>query len=183
MLGIKPEIRQIREVIYARVSSSDQKGDLERQIEHLTRCCSAKGCRVVDVLSDVASGLKTDRGGLMKLSNYVVNKQRRDNIEEEAREYGVPVIYAHPKDISKLCPIHNAPIIYSNGSRMGKCSKGGGLRHRDVAACYNLLLKALQDDESYAPSPVGINLDGGLVPLSWTTAHEPITLEEGLWIR
>ena len=75
ILGLRPEARAVRAVIYARVSSSDQKGDLERQIQYLTQYCSAKGYRVVDVLSDVASGLKTNRRGLLKLFNYVVNKQ------------------------------------------------------------------------------------------------------------
>jgi len=71
----KEEAREIRAIIYARVSSSDQKSDLERQIQYLTQYCSAKGYRVVDILSDVASGLKTNRRGLIKLFNYVVNKQ------------------------------------------------------------------------------------------------------------
>jgi len=75
VLGLKSEEKEVRAVIYARVSSSDQKGDLERQIEYLTQYCSAKGYRVVDILDDVASGLKTNRRGLMKLFNYVVNKQ------------------------------------------------------------------------------------------------------------
>ncbi|RLG80783.1 MAG: IS607 family transposase [Thermoprotei archaeon] len=68
-------VQEIRAVIYARVSSSDRKRDLDRQIKYLTQYCSAKGYRVVDVLSDVASGLKTNRRGLLKLFNYVVNKQ------------------------------------------------------------------------------------------------------------
>ncbi len=71
----KPIGGEVRAVIYARVSSSDQKSDLERQIQYLTRYCSSKGYRVVDVLSDVASGLKTDRRGLLKLFDYVVNRQ------------------------------------------------------------------------------------------------------------
>jgi len=66
---------EIRAIIYARVSSSDQRGDLERQIQYLTQYCTAKGYRVVDVLSDVASGLNTERRALLKLFNYVVNKQ------------------------------------------------------------------------------------------------------------
>ena len=69
------ETREVRAVIYTRVSSSDQKKDLERQIQYLMQYCSAKGYKVVDVLSDIASGLKTNRRGLMKLFNYVVNKQ------------------------------------------------------------------------------------------------------------
>jgi len=66
---------EIRAIIYARVSSSDQRSDLERQIRYLMQYCTAKGYRVVDVLSDTASGLSTERRGLLKLFNYVVNRQ------------------------------------------------------------------------------------------------------------
>jgi len=75
IIGGKEEAREVRAIIYARVSSSDQRKDLERQIQYLMQYCSAKGYRVIDVLSDIASGLKTNRRGLMKLFNYVVNKQ------------------------------------------------------------------------------------------------------------
>jgi excisionase family DNA binding protein len=70
-----PISKEVRAIVYARVSSSDQKSDLERQIQHLTQYCSSKGYRAVDVLSDIASGLKTDRRGLLKLFDYVVNRQ------------------------------------------------------------------------------------------------------------
>jgi excisionase family DNA binding protein len=70
-----PISREVRAAIYARVSSSDQRSDLERQVQYLTQYCSSKGYRVVDVLSDAASGLKTDRRGLLKLFDYVVNRQ------------------------------------------------------------------------------------------------------------
>jgi excisionase family DNA binding protein len=70
-----PISKEVRAIIYARVSSADQKSDLERQIEYLTQYCSSKGYKVVDVLSDVASGLRTDRNGLLKLFNNVINRQ------------------------------------------------------------------------------------------------------------
>jgi len=116
IIGGKEEAKEVRAVIYARVSSSDQKSDLERQIEHLTQYCSAKGYRVIDILSDIASGLKTNRRGLLKLFNYVVNKQvdivvitYRDRLtrfgfeylEYFFRQYGVKieVVYGEePKD-------------------------------------------------------------------------------------
>ncbi len=82
-------------------------------------------------------------------------------IEEKAKEYGVPVIYVNPKNTSKLCPTHNSPISYGNDSRIGKCSKGGELWHRDVAATWNLLHRALRSDGSLAPSPAGHSLDEG----------------------
>jgi|YelNatPaOPRAMG01_1025707.scaffolds.fasta_scaffold15824_2 excisionase family DNA binding protein len=76
ILGLRQKYTGVtRAVIYACVSSSDQKSDLERQVEYLTQYCSSRGYRVVDVLSDVASGLKTDRRGLLKLFNYVANRQ------------------------------------------------------------------------------------------------------------
>jgi len=70
-----PISKEIRAVIYARVNSSDQRSDLERQVQYLTEYCTSKGYKIIDVLSDVASGLKTDRKGLLKLLDYVVNKQ------------------------------------------------------------------------------------------------------------
>lgn len=73
-------------------------------------------------------------------------------IEEKAKEYGVPIIYVDPKNTSRLCPIHSAVIVYSNSSRVGKCSKGGELWHRDAVACWNLLLRARLGDGSNAPS-------------------------------
>ncbi len=105
-------------------------------------------------------------------------------IEEKAKEYGVPVIHINPKNTSRLCPVHGTPIIYSNGFRIGRCSKGGELWHRDVVATWNLLLRALRGDGSNAPSPVGHNLlDVRPMPLASNATHEPITLPKGLWAR
>ena len=101
-------------------------------------------------------------------------------IEEKAREYGVPVIYINPRNTPKLCPIHSTPIIYNNGSRIGRCSKGGENWHRDVVACWNLLFKVLWGDGSSAPSPVGCNLlDGRSVLLSSTATHDLMMLRRG----
>lgn len=69
--------KEIKAVIYARVSSQKQKkeGNLERQIERLRNYCSAKGYVIADVITDVASGLKEDRKGLLRLFNYVENHE------------------------------------------------------------------------------------------------------------
>jgi len=104
-------------------------------------------------------------------------------IEEKAREYGAPVIYVNPRNTSKICPIHNAKIIYSNGSRVGKCSKGGELWHRDVAACYNLLLRAHLGNGSTAPSLGGLKVDGSPIPLGSTATHDPTGIPKFLWAR
>ena len=104
-------------------------------------------------------------------------------IEEKAKEYGVPVIYVNPRNTSRMCPVHNTKIVYSNGSRIGRCTKGGELWHRDVVACYNLLLKACLGNGSTAPSLGGLNLDGSPVPLGSTTTHDPTAISKSLWAR
>ena len=104
-------------------------------------------------------------------------------IEEKAREYGVPVIYVNPRNTSRTCPVHNAEIVYSNGSRVGRCSKGGKLWHRDVAACWNLLLRTRPGDVGNAQSLGGPILDGRLIPLASTATHEPIGISKPLWAR
>jgi excisionase family DNA binding protein len=111
-----PISSEVKAVIYVRVSSPEQKGDLEGQVQYLRQYCSSKGYRVVDVLSDIASGLKADRRGLLKLFDYVVNRQvdvvvvaYRDRLtrfgleylEFFLRQYGVRVEAAlgeEPKD-------------------------------------------------------------------------------------
>ena len=104
-------------------------------------------------------------------------------IEEKARECGVPMIYVDPRNTSKTCPIHNAPIAYSNSSRIGRCSVGGEPWHRDVAACWNLLYRARLGDGSFAPSLGRVALDGRLIPLASTATHEPIGISKSLWAR
>jgi IS605 OrfB family transposase len=104
-------------------------------------------------------------------------------IEEKAREHGVPVIYVNPKNTSRMCPVHNTKIVYSNGSRIGRCSKGRELWHRDIVACYNLLLRARLGDGSTAPSLGGLVVDGSPMPLGSTATHDPTVVTRALWAR
>ena len=104
-------------------------------------------------------------------------------VEEKAKEYRVPVVYVDPRNTSRLCPIHNAPIEY-DGSRVGRCTKGGEAWHRDVVAVWNLLLRAMRGDGSGAPSPAAlITVDGRAVPLPSTGPHEPTGIPKSLWAR
>jgi IS605 OrfB family transposase len=105
-------------------------------------------------------------------------------IEEKAREYGVPVIYVDPRNTSKICPIHDAKILYGK-DRHGVCSKGGETWHRDVVACYNLLLRALGGDGGHAPSRLRAlaPVDGGPVPLGPKESHDPPAVKLGRWLR
>ena len=78
---------EVRAVIYARVNSHKQKkdGNLDRQVERLRSYCSAKGYRVIDVITDVASGLKEDRAGLQKLIS-IIEKHQADVVVVEFKD-------------------------------------------------------------------------------------------------
>lgn len=53
-------------VIYARVSSSDQKADLPRQVARLSTLAAQRGLHVVEVIEELGSGLNGTRRKLLK---------------------------------------------------------------------------------------------------------------------
>jgi putative resolvase len=61
--------------IYARVSSADQKEDLERQKQKLVKYAKSKGYQDIEVVEDIASGLNENRKGLNKLFKLVTERQ------------------------------------------------------------------------------------------------------------
>ncbi|MHA1581212.1 MAG: IS607 family transposase [Candidatus Baldrarchaeia archaeon] len=63
------EARDVRVVVYARVSSynQEQHGDLDRQLGLLRKYAQKKGYRIVKEIKDRASGLKEDRKGLKRI--------------------------------------------------------------------------------------------------------------------
>ncbi|MHA1583273.1 MAG: IS607 family transposase [Candidatus Baldrarchaeia archaeon] len=83
LMGIKEADVSRRAAIYVRVSSHDQKqkGDLERQKQHLLKYARTRNYEVAAILEDVASGLNENRKGLNKLFNMV-----------DKREIGVVIV-------------------------------------------------------------------------------------------
>lgn len=61
------ENRERRVAVYARVSSSENKDNLERQVERLVSYCNAKGYKVLSIVSEIGSGLNDQRPKLEKL--------------------------------------------------------------------------------------------------------------------
>lgn len=62
-----------KDIIYARVSTYKQKnrGDLERQIQNITRFAITKNPKDLEIISEVGSGLNDTRKGLIKLITLV----------------------------------------------------------------------------------------------------------------
>jgi len=93
-------------VIYARVSSKDQEKDLHTQIEYLKKYCNEKGYDVLDILTDIASGLNENRKGLNKVFEYVTNRKIRKVVvatEDRLTRFGF-------KYLSKLFKAFNVEI-------------------------------------------------------------------------
>lgn len=56
-------------ICYARVSSSENKGNLDRQAERLVAFANAKGYTVKEVVKECGSGLNDSRRGLLRVLN------------------------------------------------------------------------------------------------------------------
>lgn len=75
--------------IYARVSSGDQKADLQRQVARLSEYAAKKGLLVTSVVQEIGSGLNGKRKGLLKIlagsENLLV--ERRDRLARFGFDY------------------------------------------------------------------------------------------------
>ena len=61
--------------IYARVSTANQKPDLDNQVEYAKRYCQSNGIEVTDVLTDISSGLNYKRKSWMAMMRQVENRE------------------------------------------------------------------------------------------------------------
>ena len=77
--------------LYARVSSSDQKPDLERQLGRLAEYASREKMTVVSSVAEVGSGLNGHRPKIMRLladpSVRVIVVEHRDRLARLGSEY------------------------------------------------------------------------------------------------
>lgn len=65
---VEDEIKKEQKVVlYARVSSSKAKNDLQSQIERLKLFSISRGYQISEVVSEISSGLNDDRKGLLKI--------------------------------------------------------------------------------------------------------------------
>lgn len=64
---LSPETGTSSVILYARVSSSDQRQDLDRQVSKLAEYVTSNGHRVVKVVKEVGSGLNGKRTKLLSI--------------------------------------------------------------------------------------------------------------------
>lgn len=86
-----PERPDAGAVLYARVSSADQRADLDRQVARLAAFAAERGLRVAKVVAEVGSGLNGHRHGLLaalRSPEYgVLVVEHRDRLARFGSEY------------------------------------------------------------------------------------------------
>jgi putative resolvase len=94
---------QAQAVLYARVSSHDQKADLERQMNRLKDFTAAKGLSVVKEVSEIGSGLNGKRSKLNKILSdskvSVIVVEHRDRLARFGVEMLVSALSASGRKI------------------------------------------------------------------------------------
>lgn len=101
--------QQRKTIAYARVSSHDQKSDLQRQIEILELYCSAQGWSF-EVISDLGSGMNYHKKGLKRLlDNILDNKIDRLVLTHKDRllRFGAELVFA-------LCEARQVEVVIIN---------------------------------------------------------------------
>lgn len=91
---------------YARVSSHDQKADLERQKEMLETYCAAKGWRT-DIIADLGSGMNFNKRGLRRLLDLILRRKTRRLVlthKDRLLRFGAELVFA-------LCELQNIEIV------------------------------------------------------------------------
>lgn len=96
-------------VCYARVSSNDQKEDLERQHGMLEAYCAAKGWRS-ETIKDLGSGMNYRKKGLNRLLEMILRKQMKRLVlthKDRLLRFGAELVFA-------LCEHQNIEIVIIN---------------------------------------------------------------------
>lgn len=96
-------------IAYARVSSHDQKADLDRQKQVLELYCAAQGW-TIELLADLGSGMNYHKRGLKKLLNAILN----DDVErlvishkDRLLRFGAELVFA-------ICQAKNVEVVILN---------------------------------------------------------------------
>lgn len=103
----EPDARKT--IAYARVSSHDQKDDLERQKQVLELFCSKQGW-VFDIVSDLGSGMNYHKKGLRKLLSGILNGETGRLVlthKDRLLRFGAELVFS-------ICEAKNVEVVIMN---------------------------------------------------------------------
>lgn len=96
-------------VAYARVSSHDQKDDLERQIQVLELYCAKQGWQF-EIIKDLGSGMNYHKKGLKQLLDDILNNKIGRLVlthKDRLLRFGAELVFA-------LCEARNVEVVIIN---------------------------------------------------------------------
>lgn len=96
-------------VAYARVSSHDQKDDLERQIQVLELYCAKQGW-TFEIINDLGSGMNYHKKGLKQLLDDILNDKIGRLVlthKDRLLHFGAELVFA-------LCEARNVEVVIIN---------------------------------------------------------------------
>jgi putative resolvase len=106
-----PQMERIgtgRIALYARVSSADQKSDLERQVQRLRDYAAARGYQVAKEVTEIASGLNDSRPKFLKLladpTIGTIIVEHRDRSTRFGWNYITTLMEAHGRRMEAVFP-------------------------------------------------------------------------------
>jgi excisionase family DNA binding protein len=102
-------VRELSTIAYARVSSHDQKEDLQRQEQMLDCFCASRGW-TFEIISDLGSGLNYSKKGLRKLLQRIINGEISRLVithKDRLLRFGAELIFA-------ICEVKGIEIVIIN---------------------------------------------------------------------
>ena len=152
----KPETGRI--ALYARVSSADQKSDLERQVQRLRDYAAACGYRVAKEVVEIASGLSDNRPKFLRLladpSIGTIIVEQRDRGTRFGWRYLTTLLEAQGRRIEAIFPNETqddlvadfVSLITSMAARIyGR--RGSRRRAERIKQCVEAVMKEGRTDE------------------------------------
>ena len=104
LLGLRTD--DVPTIGYARVSSHDQKADLERQHAALEAYCAAKGWRSY-IIKDLGSGMNYRKKGLQELLDLILRRRMRRLVlthKDRLLRFGAELVFT-------LCELQGIEIV------------------------------------------------------------------------
>lgn len=143
--------------LYARVSSADQKSDLDRQLARLSEYAAKHRLLVIDSVKEVGSGLNGHRCGMMRLlknpeiSAIVV--EHRDRLMRFGIEYVESALAAQGRELIVIEPEEMTDDIVRDLHEVivSMCARLYGKRAAKNRAARALAAAAAEDVEDDAP--------------------------------
>ena len=94
--------------LYARVSSADQKGDLDRQLARLSEFAALRQLRVIEVVKEIGSGLNGHRHAMLRILRnpavHTVVVEHRDRLMRFGIEYVEAALAAQGRTLMVIEP-------------------------------------------------------------------------------